>query len=275
MQHTSNTTPTPSSNVDHPANIMKNLLDTLQQTMTDNAENDDNTNDNTDDDSLLNNELLANLGSIHLAEDIDRDDESEGQLEPDENTSNSGDNFIAEFGDSFPASFIQQNLAELLQGATSQPETKYQLQVCFANEDTESLYTVPEHPPRPGADAGWDLHCPETVTIAPNTTHMLDFEVSLSCTTDCVTPIPLLLLPRSSISKTPLRLANSVGLIDAGYRGHIKAAVDNCSDEPYEVTRGDRLFQLVAMPTQAMQWSVVESLSETDRGAGGFGSTGR
>jgi len=53
------------------------------------------------------------------------------------------------------------------------------------------------------------------------------------------------LFPRSSISKTPLRLANSIGLIDGGYRGEIVAMVDNIYDEDYEVKEGERYFQLV------------------------------
>jgi len=81
------------------------------------------------------------------------------------------------------------------------------------------------------------------------------------------------LLPRSSISKTPLRLANSVGLIDAGYRGPIMAACDG----NYNVTENERLFQLAS--PDLLPWDEVRIVSEipggpTVRGEGGFGSTG-
>ena len=81
------------------------------------------------------------------------------------------------------------------------------------------------------------------------------------------------LLPRSSISRTPLRMANSVGLIDAGYRGPILSAVDG----DFTVSQDMRLFQLVA--PNLLPWDDVRIVSEipggpTARGTGGFGSTG-
>ena len=85
------------------------------------------------------------------------------------------------------------------------------------------------------------------------------------------------MLPRSSISKTPLRLANSVGLIDAGYRGTLLAAVDNYDDASFAISAGARLFQLSApdlLPFDDIQ--IVDTIpgGPTLRGAGGFGSTG-
>ena len=82
-------------------------------------------------------------------------------------------------------------------------------------------------------------------------------------------------MPRSSISKTPLRLCNSIGLIDAGYRGEIIAAVDNIKKESYKINVGERLFQLVAMNGSKINFELVSKLTETDRGTGGFGSTGK
>jgi dUTP pyrophosphatase len=81
-------------------------------------------------------------------------------------------------------------------------------------------------------------------------------------------------MPRSSISKTPLRLSNSIGLIDPGYRGEIIAAVDNIKSEPYTAKPRQRLFQLAAMNGSSIHFSLVDELSETTRGMGGFGSTG-
>jgi len=85
------------------------------------------------------------------------------------------------------------------------------------------------------------------------------------------------MLPRSSISKTPLRLANSVGLIDAGYRGTLIAAIDNIHTEQFAVKNGDRITQVAN--SDLLPWNSIEVVDvipggETLRGTGGFGSTG-
>ena len=82
------------------------------------------------------------------------------------------------------------------------------------------------------------------------------------------------LFPRSSISKTPLRMANSIGLIDAGYRGEIMAVCDNIKDYDFSIKKGDRLFQLVSADLSSIEFEIAESLSDSTRGSGGFGSTG-
>lgn len=79
--------------------------------------------------------------------------------------------------------------------------------------------------------------------------------------------------PRSSISKTPLRLANSVGVVDSGYRGEIMAALDNISDSEYTIARGTRIVQLVCDTGNITSVSPVELFDKTERGARGFGST--
>lgn len=82
-----------------------------------------------------------------------------------------------------------------------------------------------------------------------------------------------LLFPRSSISKTPLRLANSIGLIDAGYRGELIAALDNTSEEEYVIKKNDKLVQLVSFTGEPLSFELVDELDETSRGEGAFGST--
>lgn len=86
-----------------------------------------------------------------------------------------------------------------------------------------------------------------------------------------------LIFPRSSITVTSLRLANCVGVIDSDYRGEIKLRFDdveyNDSERPYEV--GDRIGQLILMPVPRFEPVQVESLPETTRGNGGYGSSGR
>jgi dUTP pyrophosphatase len=85
--------------------------------------------------------------------------------------------------------------------------------------------------------------------------------------------------PRSSIYKTPLRLANSVGIIDAGYRGHIIAMFDkNKNNNEFTVKRGERLVQICApslMPIVPILVDEYDINFGTGRGAGGFGSTGK
>jgi dUTP pyrophosphatase len=67
---------------------------------------------------------------------------------------------------------------------------------------------------------------------------------------------------------------NSPGTIDSDYRGEVKVILANVSDASFTVSRGDRLAQLVISPVTRGQWDLVDSLGDTRRGAGGFGSTG-
>lgn len=81
---------------------------------------------------------------------------------------------------------------------------------------------------------------------------------------------------RSSLgAKHGLALSNSVGVIDEDYRGEIKIGLTNLSGEDYTIQLGERLAQLVVVPAYYPQTLEVQSLDETDRGAGGFGSTGK
>lgn len=82
-----------------------------------------------------------------------------------------------------------------------------------------------------------------------------------------------LLFPRSSISKTGHRLLNSVGVIDSGYRGEIKVRMSWTNQNPYKV--GDKIAQLVILELPKVLIEGVEELSDSQRGAGGFGSTGK
>lgn len=85
-----------------------------------------------------------------------------------------------------------------------------------------------------------------------------------------------MILPRSSMGvKTPLRLSNSVGLIDSGYRGELGVIYDNTSDNDYQVNTGDRIAQLLVMPSYRFQAKVVDILADSDRGEGGFGASGK
>lgn len=85
-----------------------------------------------------------------------------------------------------------------------------------------------------------------------------------------------MIFPRSSTgAKTPMRLSNSVGIIDGGYRGQLGVLYDNSSDSDFEIKTGDRVAQMLVMPSYRFKATVVDNLPETARGEGGFGSTGK
>jgi dUTP pyrophosphatase len=86
----------------------------------------------------------------------------------------------------------------------------------------------------------------------------------------------LLILPRSGLAmRFNVTVANSPGLIDSDYRGEIGVLLANHSAESFTVRRGDRIAQAVLIPVTRIQWNEGETLDDTARGAGGFGSTGK
>ena len=81
--------------------------------------------------------------------------------------------------------------------------------------------------------------------------------------------------PRSGLAaKKGITVLNSPGTVDADYRGEIGVILVNLSNEPFTVENGERIAQLIIAKHERAEWIVVDSLSETERGAGGFGSTG-
>ena len=140
------------------------------------------------------------------------------------------------------------------------------------NDTLKTMYTNNQFY-NPG-DSGLDLFCPETVTIQPGETYKINLQINCEALSD-LGNVSYYLYPRSSIIKTPLRMSNCVGIIDAGYRGDIIACVDNIKDYPYEIKQGDRLFQICAGDLSPFEYELVDNLSNTRRGDGGFGSTGR
>ena len=82
--------------------------------------------------------------------------------------------------------------------------------------------------------------------------------------------------PRSGLAiKHGITVLNTPGTVDADYRGELRAILVNLSNEPFEIKPGERIAQYVVARHEKVEWEVVEELSETERGAGGFGSTGR
>ena len=82
--------------------------------------------------------------------------------------------------------------------------------------------------------------------------------------------------PRSGLAaKHGISVLNAPGTIDADYRGEVKVILVNLSNEPFVINPGERIAQMVVARYEKVEWDEVETLDETERGAGGFGSTGR
>lgn len=119
--------------------------------------------------------------------------------------------------------------------------------------------------------AGADISSLERVQIAPGETKLVRTGIAIAlpaCTVG-------LLFPRSGLSlRTPLRQPNSVGVIDADYRGEVHGMFQNTGDETVVIEKGMRIAQLVIVPVEYESFVEVDDLGETKRGEGGFGSTG-
>ena len=83
-----------------------------------------------------------------------------------------------------------------------------------------------------------------------------------------------LVVPRSGLASRGIIVLNSPGLVDTDYRGEVCVLLANVIGPPVTIEPGDRIAQLLFVDVERVEWQVVEELSETDRGAGGFGSTG-
>ena len=154
---------------------------------------------------------------------------------------------------------------------------KYILRIIPNNEEVAKMYDNHSHFNE--GDSGIDLFCAENITIKAGETKKIKFNIS--CEMICIDGnktknVSYLLMPRSSMgSKTPLRLTNSIGLIDAFYRGNISGCSDNVKNYDYNVEKGTRLFQLVApdlSPIHSVE-VVKEFLDKSKNRGGGYGST--
>jgi dUTP pyrophosphatase len=122
-------------------------------------------------------------------------------------------------------------------------------------------------------DAGYDLYSVETATIAPGERASVGTGIALAIPDGWAG----LVLPRSGLAaRHGITLPNAPGLIDAGYRGEVRVLLLNAdSRETFHVAPGDRIAQLVLVRHESPELIEVESLEETVRGTGGFGSSGR
>lgn len=121
--------------------------------------------------------------------------------------------------------------------------------------------------------AGLDLQADlaEALTIKPGQRTQVGTGLAIEIPTGYVG----LVFARSGLaSRHGVGLANGVGVIDSDYRGELRCALHNTSDEPYTIQPGDRIAQLVFIPVVQANLQLVAELTDTARGSGGFGSTG-
>jgi len=133
-------------------------------------------------------------------------------------------------------------------------------------KEHNSSYDSNLHP-----NSGFDLAVPLSFQVESGSIVKVDFKVKGAMYEDDA-PIAYYLYARSSIVKTGLRLANSVGIIDSGYRGNLMAFFDVIKNDRVDVHQ--RLVQICAPDLKPFKVEIVDSLDQTERGDGGFGSTG-
>ena len=129
---------------------------------------------------------------------------------------------------------------------------------------------VPQYA-HPG-DAGADLTSTDTVTLAPGERAVVGTGVAIALPNGYVAFV----VPRSGLAATHgITVVNSPGTVDAGYRGEIRVTLLNTDrSEPYAISAGDRIAQLIVLPVSRARFVEVEHLPGSERGEGGFGSTG-
>ncbi len=129
---------------------------------------------------------------------------------------------------------------------------------------------LPEYA-HPG-DAGADLVSTIDLVLQPGERALIPTGVSIALPEGYVAFV----VPRSGLAtKHGITIVNSPGTVDAGYRGELKATLLNTdASEPYSISAGDRIAQLIVMPVSRARFIPVDELPDSQRGAGGFGSTG-
>ncbi len=135
-----------------------------------------------------------------------------------------------------------------------------------------SRFALPEYqtPLSAGLDVRADLDAP--VTLGPLQRAMIPTGLFVALPEGC----EMQLRPRSGLAaKHGVTVLNSPGTVDADYRGEIKVILVNLSDEPFTIEAGERIAQMIVARYEQIEWQPAEELGATERGAGGFGSTGK
>ena len=131
---------------------------------------------------------------------------------------------------------------------------------------------VPRYAHGPEEDAGMDLHAVEAVTLAPGETKLVPTGLAI----ELLPGFEAQIRPRSGLAlKHSITLPNSPATIDPGYRGEIRVILQNLGREAFEIHAGDRIAQMVIARYEAVEWVEGDDLSDSLRGEGGFGSSGR
>ena len=168
-------------------------------------------------------------------------------------------------GDEF--SNIDSELESLLKNLNEETKISSNLEVKIKRIHKDAV--IPKY--AKDGDAGLDL---VATSIIKETSDIIEYGLGIAI------EIPKnyvgLVFPRSSVTKTSLMLKNCVGVIDSGYRGEIKATfqkINNDDDIVYDLT--SRICQIIIIPYPQVSFIEVDELSETERGSGGYGSTGK
>ena len=135
-----------------------------------------------------------------------------------------------------------------------------------------SKHALPEY--QTPLSAGLDIRAnlDESVTLRPLERAMIPTGLFVELPEGCEMQIR----PRSGLAaKHGITVLNSPGTIDADYRGEIKVILVNLSNEPFTIESGERIAQMIVARYEQIEWESVEELGTTERGAGGFGSTGK
>ncbi len=120
--------------------------------------------------------------------------------------------------------------------------------------------------------AGMDVVAAESLTLAPGARHAVATGFAIAIPEGYEVQVR----PRSGLAlKHGITCLNTPGTIDSDYRGEVRVILANLGQEPFEIVRGERIAQLVPAPVQRARFRQVSELGSTERGAGGFGSTGR
>ena len=137
---------------------------------------------------------------------------------------------------------------------------------------THSRFAVPEYQTPQSAGLDIRANIEESITLQPLERAMVPTGLYVELPEGCEMQIR----PRSGLAaKHGITVLNSPGTIDADYRGEIKVILVNLSNTPFTIEAGERIAQMIVARYEQIEWQAVEELGATERGAGGFGSTGK
>ena len=171
---------------------------------------------------------------------------------------------LSENKKNFLMSFAKRS-KELTQSLIKNPRER--ITVKIVKDSPDAILPTYAHP----TDAGADVYSVEDVEIKPGETKLVSTGIKIAIPAG----YEIQLRPRSGLSlKTGLRVANAPATIDADYRGVVKVIMNNVGTNVEKIAKGDRIAQMLIAPTPMINWEEVKTLDETQRGEGGFGSSG-